>query len=195
MDLTLDVRGCDEVSQLLKQLPDKLRDKYGVQGLAAAAEITAMAVRSRMPTATGLAKESIGHSPVKIYRSSGTLFTAIEPGKNVRRIVTASASGKNRIRSRRTTSASAAFGRVQDPRRYMHLIESGRKEVTPEHAKALHSALDVQNRYFARASAVAPHPVFAPARDAVEGAAKIAIENELNRGIEEFNRTQNASAT
>jgi hypothetical protein len=131
---------------------------------------------------------------VKYYPGSGTLFAAVEPRPGYRRIVTAGQSGKARIRGRKTTRASAAFGRVQNPRKYLHLIEGGRRAVAPVKAKALHSALDPQNRFFARAAAVAPHPVFGPARDAVERASQIAIELELQKGFEEFNRMQNASA-
>ena len=85
MDVSLKVCGCEEISAALMKLPPELQDKYGARGLAAAAEITTMAVKSRTPVDTGLAQQSIGESPVKFYRTSGTLFTAIGPQKGFRR--------------------------------------------------------------------------------------------------------------
>ena len=198
MDLKISVYGCEEISALLLKLPGELQDKYGARGLKAAAEITVMAVKSRMPSATGLAKESIGYSNVRFYRTSGVLFTAIEPRKGFKRIVTTNfartgSATKTRIRSRRTSSVTADLGRVQDPRKYMHLIEGGRKAVAPTSAKALHSALDPQNRFFMHAASVAAHPVMGPARDAVAGAAKVAIEIELEKGIVEWNARNQTS--
>jgi hypothetical protein len=185
--------NCEEVANLLKQLPQQLQDKYGARALQASAAITVMAVKGRMPSATGLAKESIGATQVKFYRSSGTLFTAIEPLKGFRRIVTATASGKTRIRSRKTTTTTAAFSRVQDPRKYMHLIEGGRKAVSAKAGSALHSALDPQNRFFMHAGPVAAHPIFGPAVASVTDAARIMVEVELEKGITEFNQMQTAS--
>lgn len=190
MDLTLSVRGCDEVARLLAKLPDELQDRHGKRGLEAAAEVTVQAVKGRMPVATGLAKRSIGRSPVKIYRGTGTLFTAVEPRKGSRRVVTLTRRGGTRIRARKLQAVPEnATGRVQNPRKYMHLIESGRKAIVPTNAKALHPALS-PNVFFRRAGPVAGHPVFQPARDAAEGAAKELIQAELERGVAQWNARQ-----
>jgi hypothetical protein len=193
MDLTIKVSGCEEISAALLKLPAELQDKYAQRGLEAAADLAVMAVKSRLPHATGLAQQSIGHSRVKFYRGSGTLFIAVEAQKGFKRIITATAAGKTTIHSRRTTSATADLGRVQDPRKYMHLIEKGRKAVVPTKKRAMHPALDPEGRFFAHAKQVTAHPVFQPARDAVERATVILIETELNRGVAEWNARNTAS--
>ena len=193
MDLRLET-NCDDVAKLLKQLPTDLRNKYGVRGLESAAQIVVMAVTNLVPVATGLLRQSIGATRVKFYSTSGTLFTSIEPLKGFKRIVTATASGQTRIRGRRTTSVNATFGRVQNPRQYMHIIESGRDPVMAPPGGILHSALDPQNRFFSHAKGVGPHPVFGPAAQSVEGAVRVAVEIELEKGIEEFNQREVASA-
>jgi hypothetical protein len=194
MDLMIKVSGCEEISAALKKLPEDLQVKYGELGLKRAAEMAVMAVKSRMPIATGLAKKSIGISRIKHYPQSGTLFVAVEPQKGFRRIVSLNPGLKVKIHSRKTQSVFAELGRIQNPQKYMHIIEMGRRAVAPTKKRALHSALDVENRFFMRAKAVLPHPVFQPARDAVEGATKIAIEIELNKGVEEWNARQTASS-
>lgn len=192
MDLRISVTGCDEVARLLRALPDELREKYGRQGLKAAAEITVAAVQARIPGGgTGLARASIGFSPIKFYRHSGTLFTAIEPRKGYRRIIAISSTGRRRIFGKKVLEVKAEAGRVQDPRRYLHIIERGRRAVRPIRARALHSALDPENRFFMHAQATSPHPVFAPAAAAVDAACRIAVETELQKGVDEFNRREN----
>jgi hypothetical protein len=199
LEFAISVKGCDEVSAALRQLPPDLQDKYGKRALQAAAEITVMAVRGRMPSATGLARESIGFGRVHTYRESGTLFVAIEPQKGFERIVTAeeavgfAGSIRRRVLPRSKQSASAAFGRVQNPRKYMHLIERGRQAVHAKPGSALHSALDVENRFFTRAKGVTAHPVFGPARESVRDACRVMIEVELNRGVAEWNASQGAT--
>lgn len=167
MDISISVSGCDEISALLKQLPSDLMEKWGRRGLLAAAEITVMAVQGKMPIDTGTAFESIAPTRIKLYPASGTLFTAVEPKKGFKR-----------------------YGRY--PRKYMHLIEGGRKALVPTNKKAMHPALG--EKFFTKAAAVAPHPVFQPARDSVMGAAKVAIEIELEKGIAEFNNAHPATS-
>ncbi len=195
MDLTLSVRGCNEIAALLAKLPEELQYRHGKRGLEAAAEVTVSAVKGRMPVATGLAKASIGRSPVRVYRQSGTLFTAVEPRKGFRRVITLTRRGGTRIRGRKMEEVPKnATGRVQNPRKYMHLIEGGRKAIVPVNRKALHPALS-PNAFFRRAGPAAGHPVFQPARDASEGAAKDVILAELERGVADWNSRNAAPAS
>jgi hypothetical protein len=172
LDLDLKVFGCEEIAAALLKLPPEWQDKYGARGLAASAEITVMAIRGQMRgMATGLARASIGATPVKFYRGVGTLFTAVGPRKGFRRNVSAPGGG---------------LSRIQDPRRYFHFMETGRRAVSPSKKRALHSALDPQNRFFAHAKGVTGHPILKPARDSVVEAGRIAIENEINKGVAEW---------
>jgi len=196
MELKISIRGIEETIESLRALPDHLRVKYGKTGMEKGADLVTSAVKERMPVASGLARESIGHSPIKVYDTSGTLFTAIEAQKGFNRIITAHPFFRNKeIHDSKTTSVSAALARVQNPRKYMHLIEGGRQAVIPTNKKALHSALDTENRFFMHAKSVMPHPVFEPAFDATEIPVVAAVENELRKGIEAFNQTNNTMSS
>jgi len=160
----ISIKGCDEISALLRQLPDRLREQYGRRALEAAAEITEMAVRARTPVDSGAALASIDHTRINYYEASGSLFTAVEPRKGCSKV---------------------------EPRKYFHLIERGRKALAPIKGKVLVSnAGDADERFFTHAKAVAGHPVFGPARDATAQSAVIAMEVELAKGVAEFNQTE-----
>ena len=175
VDFKISVTGCDEVAAALAKLPDRLQDKYGARGLAAAAEVTATAIRARVPINTGLLMDSIGATRVKFYRQSGTLFSAVGPRKGFRRTV------------QNPSKASLTM----DPRRYFHLLETGRKDVSPIDARALHPALS--DSFFGHAKGVTGHAILQPARDSVADGARTMILIELEKGVDEWN-AQNSAA-
>ena len=170
--MTTEIGGTEELAKMLRSLPDRLAEKYGKAALRAAARITTGAVQSRMPVDTGLARESVGASRLRHYKESGTLFIAVEVRKNFRREVTVG--GRTMIRN---------------PRKYMHLIEGGRRAVRPVNKRALHAAFNDESRFIARAKAVSPHPVFGPAKLASRAAAEAAVVRTIERGVEKYNKS------
>ncbi len=156
--------GIEQLESALLRMPDEIAIRVGRNAMRAGARILVEAVKSRMPVDTGTARESIDYTRVKHYPTSGTLFLAVEPKKGLK--------------------VETPHG-TRYPRKYMHLIERGRREVAPKSARAMRAFVGVP-RYFMKARAVTGHPVFQPAFAASRTAAEQAVIAEVELGLKNY---------
>jgi hypothetical protein len=189
MGISIEIKGVEELSKLLSQLPYEMREKHVRAAMVEASQYTVMAIKGRVPKDTGTLYASIQASRVKYYPSSGVLFCAIEPKSGFSRSFSAmpSSSGKTRRLSKKKATATAGAVK-RNPRKYLHIIESGRKAVVPVTAKALHPAMS--SRFFARASAVAGRPIFGPVASQMAPAFKVAVTYAVEKAVAEFNNSK-----
>jgi hypothetical protein len=184
MAIDCEVKGIEEVTKLLMQLPDNMREKHTKNAIKEATSSIVSVIKARVPKNTGTLAASIQASRVKYYPASGTLFCAIEPKSGFTRTFPATVITSKRGGGR----VSAEMKR--NPRKYLHLVEGGRRAVTTVGKKALHPA----NAYwFSRSAAsVSGRPIFGPVASAMAQAFRITIENELTKAVAAFNATNNS---
>jgi len=148
---------CDDsqVRRLFEQLSAAAQERVLKPLMVQCAKLLADAMRGQAPAESGLLRKAIGASTVKRYPS--VLLVTAEVRRGFRRAVTASRTGRLRIRSRAYGKANPESAKFRSPRKYVHLVVGGRKAVSIRSAKVLYSAYT--GKFFGRSVvAAAPDP-------------------------------------
>jgi len=171
--MSLKLEGAGELIRELENLPGKIVRRVMRNALRKAGGFFADAAQSRVPSETGLLRQSIGLSKPKWYASSGTMFVAAGPRRGYRRAVSRTARGLRFLGPRASEAAEKLGASIRNPVHYAHLVEGGRKSFIG---------------HFGRATFVNPavpaRPFMARAFAATKAAMEITLRSELAAGIE-----------
>lgn len=181
------LEGDAAMMHLLDELPKRLRDKTLVQAVMAGGGPIKAAMVANSPSSSGLLKKSIKIRRRK-YRGGDVAIAVIGPSRGMKTTVSVVEGGKNkgsiRKNTRKGTGLIAAYGAgaaYRDPAKYAHLVEKGRKSVSPKKGKALYNRLG--NRVFRRASAVPAKHFASRAVASASGRAIEAMRSKMADGL------------
>lgn len=187
--VSVEVRGGPELAAALAGVKagvaNRVMKAAGRKQAAKAAKVAKAHLRGQR---TGQLKRSIG-AVYRAYRKSKVWVFVVGPRKGFRTQVAAvPKSARNRLirvlgkQRGRTVSGRQVHrivGKYVDPVKYAHLVEGGRKAVSPVKAKVLADGAFV---YGKRVWAVPPRPFMAPAGAAVAGSGSEMVA-DVNAGI------------
>jgi hypothetical protein len=165
-DIRAYMTGNAAVQRMFMDLPKAVQDRVVKPLIQQGSKILDSAVKAAAPVESGLMKLAIGSSKLKTY-GGGTIFITTGVRRGFRRAVTATKSGKLRVRSKPFTESNPGET-VRDPVKYLHIVTGGRKAITATKTKLLYSA--ATNRFFGKSVAAAkPNPFVEKAFDAAKG--------------------------
>lgn len=155
-------------------------------------KMVAAEAKARVRSKSGLLVASIGTSPVRRYRNSGsrTIYIAVGPRRGFRRVVTqAKRGGIKKLGKGRSAAIEAAAGGwkaagIQNPVKYAHLVEGGRGPSVARPGGILYSH-SLRRGFGTSVAAAPPHPFMAPA-EAAGMAAMSLIENKVAEVMARF---------
>lgn len=162
---SIEIHGDRELTAALEQLPQRVQQRVLRPLLKAAGQRIADAERGQSPAASGLLKESLGVSPLRVYRGGSMLFLAVGVRRGFRRAMVATRRGAKFLGRRKSAQAEQSGSPVYDPAKYLHLVSRGRKAVRATSGKRLYD-LRTGRSFGREVVAARPNPFIERAFDA-----------------------------
>jgi hypothetical protein len=200
--LQIIITGADRMIRTLEGLPAAVERRVLRNALRAAARPMREAAKGTAPKMSGLLGASIGLGPVHWYASSGTMYVAVGARSGfARQVGEVSRKRAFGVRTSRMeilgkggkSSGMVLSSRKQNPRKYAHLAERGRKGVEAKSGKALY--LYQYGAFLRRVGPAAGTHFMAKAFAATQGAMRQILETQILSGVErEANSLSGSSA-
>jgi hypothetical protein len=161
--ITTQLKGLRQAAANLRNVRQGIRNKILKPAVNEALKATEKAVRANVPDVSGTLRKAIGRK-VKTYRS-GVVVGLVGARKGFARTVT------------REDGSTV----VEDPAKILHLIETGRGEVSPTSMRVMSAGKTVS--YGLHAAAVSGQSVLEMAWEATKGDAEETLAVRIQRGI------------
>ena len=169
-DIKIEWTGGEKMQRLFDELPRKLQERHMVIAIKTACAPLLHAMRAGAPVESGTLKKNI---KLKVGGVKAKLIAYGIVGPASAKVATSARTGgkfKGKMRAVGKKRLNAMGGKefydvqFRNPKRYAHLVEGGRKAVTPK-KKVLARGTHV---FGTRAKAVAPRPFIKPAFEATK---------------------------